>query len=47
MVEITPYVGVGELQFSMHCDEVCDLPGRSTGGLTTGTPPATCCAPAS
>ena len=29
MVEITPYVGVGELQFGMHCDEVRELLGEA------------------
>lgn len=28
MVEITPYVGVGKLQFGMHCGEVCELLGE-------------------
>lgn len=28
MVEITPYVGVGEFRFDMHCDEVCALLGE-------------------
>ncbi len=28
MVEITPYVGVGELRFDMHCDEVSKLLGE-------------------
>ena len=46
MVEITPYVGVGELQFGMHCDEVRELLGEAYR-RTTGTPPATGCAPAS
>lgn len=40
MYEIIPYVGVGEIQFGMKCDEVCKLLGkdykRIDYGYTTG-----------
>ena len=40
MYEIIPYVGIGEIQFGMKCDEVCELLGedyrRINNVYTTG-----------